>query len=458
LTAAFAVVMAVVLTATGAFVHQRVRSDLDAGIDSTLRARAADVAALAQQSDTGLRDARPSAGRVEMAQLITGSDRVLDRTAGVPQRALIRAAQVAAVRRGDRITTDVVLGTSGSVRLLAQSVRAQDQTLVIVVGQPLAERNRALADLSGVLLLGGPCALLLASLAGYLLTGFALRPVEAMRRRAAAISASELDQRLPLPDGEDELARLGRTLNEMLARVQASVARERTLVSDASHELRTPLAILRADLELIALERPAGSELESAVEVAIDETDRLTRLADDLLLLARADDHALALHRSRESAATLLREAGERGRRLATGGDVDISVDAEADAWVLVDRDRLGQALDNLVANAVRHAHSHVWLNTRARPGIVELHVTDDGPGFPPDFLSIAWERFARASSGRTEDGAGLGLSIVRTIAEAHDGEACAANGEGGGAQVWISLPASAMPSRQPSSSSGNPR
>jgi two-component system OmpR family sensor kinase len=445
LTAGFAVVMALVLAATGLFVHQRLQSDLDAGIDRALRARAADVAALAQQSDTGLKDARPSAGPVQLAQLITGSSQVLDRTPGVSARPLLSDAQIAAVRRGDRITTELSPPSVGRVRLVAQRVHAQGQTLAVVVGQPLADRDRALADLTGVLLLGGPTALVLASLGGYLLTGFALRPVEAMRRRAAAISANELDQRLAPAGREDELGRLGRTLNEMLTRVQASVVRERTLVADASHELRTPLTVLRGELELIALDRPSGPALQDAVGLAIDETDRLARLADDLLLLARADDGALALDRGSASAAELLRAAADRARR-AANGDVEISVDGDREAWVLVDRDRIGQALDNLVANALRYARAEVRLSARARPGVVELHVADDGPGFAADFLPVAWERFARGDAGRSESGAGLGLANVRTIAEAHDGQAHAANGEGGGADVWLTLRSDTTP------------
>src|SRR5689334_1844919 len=242
LTAAFAAVMAVVLTATGLFVYQRQATNLDQAINRALHARAAVVAALAQQSDTGLSDARPQgarANRAELAQLIDTSGRVVDHTRGLTGRPLLTPAALASARRGATVVIDAQLAGDQRVRLLAEPVRAQDQKLVIVVGQSLEVRNRALSDLRGVLLVGGPIALVLASLAGYLLTGAALRPVEMMRRRAANISATDLDQRLPA-GGNDELGRLGQTLNEMLTRIHASVERERTLVSDASHELRTP--------------------------------------------------------------------------------------------------------------------------------------------------------------------------------------------------------------------------
>jgi signal transduction histidine kinase len=448
LTLAFAVVMAVVLAATGLFVYRRQESNLDGAIDRALRARAVDVAALAQQTESGLRETRPgTTGRhAELAQLIDASGNVLDRTAGASDRPLLTASNVAAARRGQTVTTEVTFPHEDPVRLLAQSVHTQGQAMVVVVGQSLEERDHALSDLGHVLLVGGPAALLLASMAGYLLTGAALRPVEAMRRRAAAVSATDLDQRLPPAGGNDELGRLGRTLNEMLSRIHASVARERTFVSDASHEMRTPLAMLRTELELIARDRPTGPALQSAAGSAIEEIDRLTQLADDLLLLARADDHRLALRRRSESSAELLCQAADRVRRQAAAAGIQITVAASPGAHVDVDGAWIARALDNLLANALRHASSHVTLSARAEGAFVELHATDDGPGFPPDFLPHAWERFARADAARTEEGVGLGLAIVRNIAEAHGGVADAANRPSGGADVWIALPGAAAP------------
>ncbi|MHB8691058.1 MAG: sensor histidine kinase [Solirubrobacteraceae bacterium] len=442
LTAAFAAVMAVVLTATGLFVYERQATNLDQTINHALGARAADVAALAQQSDTGLRDARASghAGSAGLAELIASSGRVLDHTQGTPARPLLGQAAIAAVRRGATVMIDARLA-SQPVRLLAERVRAQDQTLVLIVGQSLQQRNLALSNLAGVLLLGGPLALLLASVAGYLLTGAALRPVEAMRRRAESISAADADQRLPAAAANDELGRLGRTLNEMLARIDASMQRERAFVSDASHELRTPLTILRTELELIGRERPTGEALQSAVASAIEETDRLSQLSEDLLLLSRADDHQLAIAPGRLSAAELLRCAADRARRHPQSAEKQIHVDERDDAEVLADRDRAGQAIDNLLTNALRYAHTQVELSLHRNGTFVELHVTDDGPGFPTEFLPHAWERFARADAARVADGAGLGLSIVRAIATAHGGQAHAANASPGGADVWITLP-----------------
>ncbi|MEA2184053.1 MAG: hypothetical protein QOF69_3238 [Solirubrobacteraceae bacterium] len=443
LTLAFAVVIAVVLVATGLFVHGRLASSLDGSIDRGLRSRATDIATLAQQSDTALSESssEDSAPHVPaLAQLVNAAGQVTDRTPGLPARPLLGRSALAQARTGQQVMREIRLGDD-RVRLIGEAVRAQDQRLIVIVGQSLEDRARALDNLAGVLLIGGPAALLLASLAGYLLTGAALAPVEAMRRRAAEISADDLGQRLPGAGGDDELGRLGRTLNEMLERVDAAVARERTFVADASHELRSPLAMLRTELELLGRERPTGAALQRAVGSAIEETDRLSHLADDLLLLARADERRLALDAHAVPAVELLQAAADRAgdRRVVLGGGDG--------GTILANRVRVGQALDNLLANALRYADREVLLLAQRRDGSVELHVLDDGPGFPVGFLPRAWERFTRVEAGRTEDGAGLGLAIVRTIAELHGGRTGAANRADGGADVWLELPA-ALPAR----------
>jgi signal transduction histidine kinase len=447
LTLAFVLVMAIVLAAAGVFVHGRLQSNLDHGIDSALRSRAADVAALAQQSDSGLREAQRAdrlGRRAQLAQILNQRGAIVDQTSGLPRRPLLTGSTLTRARQQPYTIVNTHLPSPGPVRLLATPVNAQGQRLLVVVGQSLEDRNRALDNLAGVLLVGGPVALLLASLAGYALTGAALRPVEAMRRRAAAISATDLDTRLPPAGGNDELGRLGRTLNEMLARIQAAMARERTFVSDASHELRSPLAMVKTELELIARDRPTGVRLQQAAQSAIEETDRLTRLTDDLLLLTRADHGQAALRTAPQDAADLLAEAADRARRRTSGPGPEIEVRDAAGATLLADRDRVAQALDNLVDNALRFAAERVELGAEVRGDRVELHVLDDGPGFPPEFLPHAWERFARADGARTEGGTGLGLAIVRTVAELHGGETRASNRPGGGADVSISFPGGA--------------
>ena len=414
LTIIFAMVMAVVLLAAGVFVHRREQANLDAAITTTLRARSADLTALAQQSDSGLKDAARSGSvkyRAQLAQIFDAKGRVIDQTAGLGQQRLIPSSASTAARRHE-VTLDSQLG-SVPIRLLASPVRAQDQTLVIVVGQSLADRNAALRDLASVLLMGGPAALLLASLAGYVLIGAALRPVEVMRRR------------------------------------------ERAFVADASHELRTPLTVLRGELELIGRDQPTGEELQETVASAVEETERLTRLADDLLLLTRADHDQPILHVTHERAADLLRAAAARAHR--RNADRNLPVEGDSDAVVLVDRDRLGQALDNLIDNALRYARTDIVLEAREHARVVELHVIDDGPGFPSEFLPRAWDRFTRADDRRAAGGTGLGLAIVQAVVELHGGTANAANRTGGGADVWLTLPAVPRPLPAPSNGRDSP-
>ena len=439
LTLAFSIVIAVVLLATGLFVHGRLASTLDASIANNLRSRAADVAALAQQSEHGLAETEADGSSREgvpaLAQLVDARGRVVDRAPGLPATPLFAPAAIVRARSGHEQVRETRLRDE-RVRLIATPVNAQDQRMVVIVGASLEDRARALDNLSGVLLLGGPAALLLASLAGYLLTGAALSPVEALRRRAAELSIHDLGRRLPAAGGDDELGRLGRTLNELLARVDDAVSRERTFVADASHELRSPLAMLRTELELLGRERPTGAALQLAVGSAIEETDRVSRLADDLLLLGRVDDRRLAIEARPLRAHDLQQAAAVRAR------DPRVVVGDANGAMVCADPGQVARALDNLLANALRYADAQVLCTVRARGGAVELHVLDDGPGFPAEFLPHAWERFARADAGRTEDGSGLGLAIVRSIAELHGGSAGAQNRPAGGADVWIALPA----------------
>ena len=277
---------------------------------------------------------------------------------------------------------------------------------------------------------------MLAALGGYLLAGAALRPIESMRRRAADISTSSLHERLPVPSADDEVSRLGETLNAMLARLEDGLERERRFVADASHELRTPLALLKTELALAL--KPGRSELEllAALDSAAEQTDRLSRIADDLLLLARAEQGELRLKTEQVDVMDVLEDVAGRFRSTR-----EISV-APGDPLVLTaDRLRLEQALTNLVDNAVRHGGGAITVSALRENGTAELHVVDEGPGFGSEFLPQAFERFTRADEGREGEGSGLGLAIVATIARAHRGSARAVNAPGGGADVWISLP-----------------
>ena len=240
LTLVFATAMAVVLGGAGFLLYRHLSASLDRTLDQGLRARASDVSGLATQADAGLREsfAVTSNG---FAEVLDTRGRVFDRTPGLGGDPLLTTRQLAAARRGPLLVRRAERGGE-SVRLLALPLSAQDQRLVVVVGTSLESRDGALANLQRGLLVGGPIALLLASLIGYLVAAVALRPVERMRARAATISASRISERLPVPASNDEIGRLGETLNELLARLELALERERTFTADASHELRTPLA------------------------------------------------------------------------------------------------------------------------------------------------------------------------------------------------------------------------
>src|SRR4051794_9075621 len=445
LTLAFAVVMALVLAATGAFVYLRMQSELDNSLNQGLRSRTGDLIALVQQADQGLTEAgrSPLTERGEtLAQILSARGRVLDGTPRFRKQALLSGRELRRVL-GHAVLLDrtEVRGFEGSVRLLASPVTAQHQRLVVVVGSSLDDRDEALESLLLLLVIGGPAALALASVAGYGVAAAALRPVESMRREAAEVSVTEPGRRLPVPAAGDELGRLGHTLNDMLARLEAAFARERTFVSDASHELRTPLAILRTELELALRQGRTVEELHSALESAAEETDRLTQLAEDLLVIARSDQGRLPVRAEDLPAHELLDRARDRYAQRAAHAGRELRVEGDGGLRLVADRLRVDQALVNLVENAMRHGEGDVVLSAEANDGAVELHVRDEGPGFPEDLLPSAFERFTRGDPARTRGGAGLGLSIVAAIADAHGGTAQALNRSHGGAEVWTPLP-----------------
>ena len=311
---------------------------------------------------------------------------------------------------------------------------------MLVVGATRQDRAETLSSFRDELLIAGPIALILASVVGYLLAGLSLKQVESMRRRAAAISADTPGERLPVPPTGDELERLAETLNEMLGRLEAAIERERDFVADAGHELRTPLALLRTELELALRHAESADDLKDAVRRSSQEVDRLSQLAEDLLLIARSDRGRLPLRIETVGANDLLSSVASRVEWRADAEGKVVTTDGQAVA-IRGDRQRLEQALGNLVDNALRYGGGEIHLEARTRNGEVELHVKDDGAGFPAEFLDHAFERFSRADSARGRGGAGLGLAIVRTIAESHGGNAFAANIEPCGADVWLSIP-----------------
>jgi two-component system OmpR family sensor kinase len=444
LTLVFATAMAVVLAAVGAFVYFRVGGELLTSVDQSLRAGATEAIDHVRRgglTDPRLRLVDPDQARGEtLAQVLDGRGRVL-RSTTTGLAPLVSRSTVARVLGGAKVLqTSGLPGRKSEWRVYALPVRSQGRTVVLVLASSLASRQETLDRLLTELGVAGPIALLLASLAGYGLAAATLRHVESMRRRAAEISASTPGLRLPVPRSRDEFARLAETLNDMLGRLEAAFEHERRFVADASHELRTPLALLRTELEL-ALRRPRTyDEQRAALESAAEETERLTRLAEDLLLIARSDQGALPIRREHVVVSELLQTVAERfaARAGASGREILVA----CDPGVVVDADpaRLEQAIGNLVENALVHGAGRIELSEQARGLAVEIHVTDEGAGFPPGFAARAFDRFSRANDVRGSGGTGLGLSIVDLIARAHGGETGVDTRPGGGGDVWIRL------------------
>jgi heavy metal sensor kinase len=437
--------MAIVLALVGSLLYVRLGNSLMEQVDDDLEASVAELTATLREPDIVVGIPESSLSDEEAVQVL-GAGAIVVLLSAPEADPLVSVDEAERARQGAFFVTRGSVSAIGGepARLLVAPANAGGRPAVVVVARSLEDREEALAGLLAELLVVGPLALLLTSVGGYFLAGAALRPVEAMRRRAAEISSDRADRRLPLPPARDEIRRLGETLNAMLDRLEEGLARERRFVADASHELRTPLAALRTELELARRRPRSHAELEAALRSAGEEVERLVRLAEDLLVLARVDDGRLPLSLDRHTVRELLdavagrfdTRAGAVGRRL--------EVSARDDQVFTGDRVRLEQALGNLVDNALRHGAGTVRLGGEVENGAVVLRVRDEGDGFSADFLPHAFERFSRADVARAGTGAGLGLSIVDAIARAHGGTASAVNRPGGGTEITLTMPADA--------------
>jgi signal transduction histidine kinase len=433
LALSFAGVMVVLFGGLALLLQTQFAASLDQGINRSLHTHAADLATLVRGRHQ--LPALPESEGGAFGQIVDpATGRVLDATPGHAARLLTRAEL-----RYVTIKT-LLINRRDNARLLAGPVPTQPGA-VLVVGSSLSERDRALTTLSELLFIGGPSMLVLTCLAGYILAARALAPVEKMRAQAARISGAPHRERLPVPEANDELHRLGDTLNAMLTRLEEAFDRERAFVADAGHELRTPLAILKLELELALTSNSSREELETRLRSAAEEVDRLAQLARDLTVIARAEQGGLPLEKRPVPVRELFDAVASRFAATAESLGRTVTVQGRDPLAVEGDPARLEQALTNMVSNALRHGDGAVVLRADARNGALELHVLDEGLGFDPDFLPHAFERFSRADPARQRGGAGLGLSIVHVIAEAHDGRAYSANREGLGADVWLSLP-----------------
>lgn len=445
----FTVAAAVLLTAVAGFGYERLERGTSHDLDLELRQRAQDLigpvaapgASLTTLAGTGFVERGES-----FAEVMTPSGELLDATPTLHDRPLLSADQAAAASRGT-VTFDrgSAPGLDEPARLLATPFRRAGRPLVLVVGDTRENGLENLRRVRNQLLVGLPLLVLLTFVGAYVVAGAALRPVEAMRRRAAELTAADPSLRLPVPDGDDELTRLGDTLNALLARVESTLERERTFVAHASHELRTPLALLRTELEL-AVRRPrSADELRVAIESARDEVDRLERLSEDLLVLAQAGEGRLTAQAEDLDVRAVLDDIRDRFGAAAERAGRSLLVE-EASGIVRADPRQVQQALTNLVGNALEHGAGVVRLRTRHHGDGLSIVVTDQGQGFDDDVLAHATERFVRSARST---GAGLGLAIAVAVAQANHGSVGVANVPGG-AEAWLSLPSVPAPVVEP--------
>jgi heavy metal sensor kinase len=443
-----------VLVAAGGFlfVHSLERG-LETSLDTSLRTRSdgltqkvADAQGAIDFQDSGRTNLIQPKDAI--AQVLDPAGRVVESSEEAGPRPLVGRPVQQAARSGPRFTS--VTRDHERSRVLVTTVHRGDGNWTVIVASSLESADSAVERVRNAFLFGGVIVVLLGAVGAWLLARGALRPVERMRRKAADISEHDAASRLPVPGTRDEISALATTMNELLARLQGALATQRAFVADAGHELRSPLAVLRTELELADRPNRSQSELLDAVRHAAGETDRLARLAEELLFLARSDDGRTAAQLELEPLMPLLIHAVEAYRGRASKQRVSLTVSGDDGIAAPLDVDHIRRAVDNLLDNALRFAPagSEVRVEARQEASEVVIDVVDEGPGFPEEFLPRAFERFRRADDARTraDGGSGLGLAIVSAVVREHGGAAVAANRHEGGAAVSLRLPADRAP------------
>jgi len=430
------------LAVAGVLLAGTVARSLQSALDAGALQSGREVAALV---DTGrIPDPLPVGGAATaVIQVVDGQDRVRGASAGVDRLVgLLRPDELARARAGARLSIDGNRASlDGPLRVVAVPAGSPGDPLTVVVAVGSASVQESVRLLRTGLLLGVPLLLGLLALVSWWVIGWTLRPVESLRRGAEVITGSAASRRLPLPAARDEVHRLAVTLNDMLARLEAANVRQRAFVSDAAHELRSPLASIRTQLEVaVRLAEPAGVPAGSPaapaegptgdgiVDLAQDllvDVERLSRLVDDLLLLARLDEDAPTRRRHRPEPVDLAVLARALAGRYE-GARVPVTVTAEPGTGPAIagDADWLDRVLTNLLDNAVRYAGSRVTMTVGHTAGAAVLTVADDGPGIAAADRDRVFDRFTRLDEARARDagGAGLGLAIVRELVRAHGG------------------------------------
>ena len=442
--------LALALAAAAVLLLNALRVSLVRGLDVSARQGAVEVAALIDQNR--LPSPVPVAPGTLTVQVLDAQGRITDVSPGADRLVpMLPPAQAqAAARTGQaRMLAGPPLGMPSLLRVVA--VRASGHQ-VVIAAISYAQDSDSLATLARALVIGTPLLFGLLALTTWLVTGYTLRPIAELRRGAAEVTETGVPRDLPVPPARDEVRSLAVTLNDMLSRLADAQQFQRDLVSDTAHELRSPIASIRAQLE-VALDHPDGLDwAETARDVRAD-TLRLARLTEDLLLLARLDGQHLRRKPTDLSAVCESVAARYATARVPVRADTvqadTVQADTVAPCVVAGDPDALGRLLVNLLDNAVRHAASQVCVSVRGDGGWAVLTVSDDGPGIPAEDAERAFGRFSRLDNARSRagvagvEGAGLGLAIVRSTAEAHGGSVSLSDA-GPGLRAEVRLPLAA--------------
>ena len=347
---------------------------------------------------------------------------------------------------GDPVPRTLRLATGSVVRVVSTIYHIEDHRVLLRVAYDEEGLWHELREFTDVLLLAFPMVVSLAGLGGYALARKALAPIDAMTNQTQKISAERLSERLSIENPDDELGKLARVLNAMLARLQNAFDQLRRFTADASHELRTPLTAIRSVGEVALQDPTIPSEYRDVMGSMLEEVDQLTRLSDSLLELSRADAGQVHLQRTDIALFTVAQEAismvevlaEEKGQRIDTTGDANIIVS--------LDRLLLRQAIANLLDNAIKYSPANTQIEIQVHLGSKNrawLDITDQGPGIPAEHQPYVFDRFYRVDPARSRElgGVGLGLSITRWAVEAHGGEVTLINKEGQGATFRVSIP-----------------
>lgn len=436
-TAGATVVVGVALLVGAVVLVVVLRRNLVDNVETAARLRADDVVAVLEAGST------PDALAVDneeasLVQVLDARGRVVAASGNIGGEGPIADLRPGSARTLGQLPID----DDDSYRVVATSADAAGGRFTVLVARSLEPADETVAAVIALLAGGLPVLVLLVSATTWVVTGRALRPVEAIRREVTTITSAQLGRRVPEPDGGDEVARLARTMNEMLERLEASRDRQRRFVSDAGHELRSPIATIRHELETV-LANPGGADIVELATGLLAEDLRMQSLVEDLLVLARSDEGTLALNRrSVDLDDIVLAEAA----RLRSRAMVHVDASGVSAGQVLGDPTQLARVIRNLVDNAERHATSAVSLTVGEADGRVVVVVADDGPGIPPADRTRVFDRFTRLDDARARrtGGYGLGLAIVRDVVGAHGGTVTIGDAAGGGARVVVAIPAAA--------------